>query len=144
MQIAERGFETCLPSYSVRRRCSDRVKTIELPLFPGYLFCRADRRSRLAILTVPGVWHFVGFGSEPAPVEDCELESIRMVTEQAHRYQPWPFSQTGQKVQVVNGPLRGLHGIMVEMRSERHILVSVTSLQRSVLVDMDKADVLPV
>ena len=141
--LGERGFEAFLPSYRTRRRWSDRIKTAQLPLFPGYLFCRTDLRSRLPIMTIPGFLDFVGFGTGPAPIQDCELDSIRMVTEQAPTYQPWPFSQLGQRVQVINGPLRGLHGIMVEMRNERHILVSVTLLQRSVLVDIDVADIRP-
>jgi len=141
--LAERGFESFLPSYSVRRRWSDRVKTIQLPLFRGYLFCRTDLRSRLPIMTIPGFLDFVSFGAGPAALEDCEVDSIRMVTQQANKYEPWPFSQRGQKVQVTNGPLRGLDGIMVEMRNERHVLVSVNMLQRSVLVDIDVADVRP-
>src|SRR2546425_576567 len=88
--MSERGFESFLPSYKVRRRWSDRIKTIEQPLFPGYLFCRTDQRSRLPIMMVPGFLHFVGFGAGPAPIEDSELDSIRMVTEQANKYQPWP------------------------------------------------------
>jgi transcription antitermination factor NusG len=142
--LGERGFEAFLPTYTVRRRWSDRIKTIEQPLFPGYLFCRTDLRSRFPIMTIPGFLDFVGFGSGPAPIEDCELDAIRTVTQQVHKYQPWPFSKLGQRVQVINGPLRGLHGIMVEMRNERHILVSVTLLQRSVLVDIDVADIRPV
>jgi transcription antitermination factor NusG len=142
--LCDRGFEAFLPSFKVRRRWSDRIKTIEKPLFPGYLFCRTDLRSRLPIMTVPGFVDFVGFGTGPTPIEDCELDSLRMVTEKGQQYQPWPFSQVGQAVQVINGPLRGVHGIMVEMRNERHILVSVTLLQRSVLVDIDVADIRPV
>ncbi len=141
--LSERGFEAFYPSYSTRRRWSDRIKTIEMPLFPGYLFCRTDLRSRLPIMTVPGFMDFVGFGCGPAPVEDDEVDSIRMVTERGQKYQPWPFSKAGQRVQVISGPLRGMHGVMVETRNERHILVSVTLLQRSVLVDIDLADVRP-
>jgi transcription antitermination factor NusG len=142
--LNERGFEAFLPSYKVRRRWSDRVKTLQLPLFPGYLFCRTDLRSRLPIMTVPGFLHFVGSGPGPTPINDSEIDSIRIVTEQSHKYHPWPYSSVGQPVKVVNGPLRGLHGIMVEMRNERHVLVSVTLLQRSVLVAIDVADIHPV
>ena len=142
--LTERGFETFFPSYTTRRRWSDRIKTIEVPLFPGYLFCRTDLQSRRPIVTVPGFVDFVGFGNGPAPVEDSEVDSIRMVTERGQKYQPWPFTKVGQRVQVTNGPLRGMHGVMVETRNERHILVSVELLQRSVLVDIDLADVRPV
>ena len=50
--LCERGFEAFLPSFKVRRRWSDRIKTTEQPLFPGYLFCRTDLRSRQPIMTI--------------------------------------------------------------------------------------------
>jgi transcription antitermination factor NusG len=95
-------------------------------------------------MTTPGFVDFVSFGAGPAAIEDCEVDSVRTVTEHAVKYEPWPFLQLGQKVQVTDGPLRGLQGIMVQRRNERNILVSVTLLQRSVLVDIDQADVRPV
>src|ERR1043166_7806641 len=64
-------------------------------------------------------------GVGPAPVEDSEVESVRLVTGQGKDYRPWPFAKPGQKVEVVNGPLRGLHGSMVEVKNHQHILVSV-------------------
>jgi transcription antitermination factor NusG len=143
-QLSETGFEAFLPSYSARRRWSDRIKTVEVPLFPGYIFCRTDLSSRLPIMQVPGFLDFVGFGNGPAPVEDAEVDSIRMITQRGQKYKPWPFANPGQKVEVINGPLRGLYGAMVDVRNERHILVSVTLLQRSVVVGIDVADVRPI
>jgi hypothetical protein len=34
------GFEWFLPLYERRHHWSDRIKRVELPLFPGYIFCR--------------------------------------------------------------------------------------------------------
>src|ERR1035441_6961975 len=42
-----KGYEEFLPLYRSRRRWSDRVKELEIPLFPGYLFCRFDVSDRL-------------------------------------------------------------------------------------------------
>src|ERR1700726_677092 len=49
-----KGYEPFLPLYKGRRRWSDRFKEMELPLFPGYLFCRFDVQNRLPVLTTPG------------------------------------------------------------------------------------------
>ena len=43
-QLAEKGYETFFPTYISRRKWSDRVKSLCLPLFPGYVFCRFDIR----------------------------------------------------------------------------------------------------
>ena len=72
-----KGFEEFLPLHASRRRWSDRIKAIEVPLFPGYLFCRLDAEKRLPLLTMPGVMYFVGIGKIPAPIEDVEIEAIQ-------------------------------------------------------------------
>jgi len=39
--LLNKGFETFLPLYTRRHQYARRVRRFELPLFPGYLFCRA-------------------------------------------------------------------------------------------------------
>ena len=46
-QLSVKGYETFMPSYVSKRKWSDRVKTLSLPLFPGYVFCRFDLHTRL-------------------------------------------------------------------------------------------------
>src|ERR1043165_693362 len=40
--LRNKGYNEFLPVYRARRRWSDRVAVVELPLFPGYVFCRFD------------------------------------------------------------------------------------------------------
>ena len=61
--LQEKGYEELLPLYSIRRRWSDRMKQLMLPLFPGYVFCRFDLNHRLPILVTPGVLQVVGEAS---------------------------------------------------------------------------------
>src|SRR5260370_6138929 len=75
--LQARGFESFLPLYKCRRRWSDRFKEIELPLFPGYVFCQFDPSNRLPILTVPGIVHVVGVGRTPISVEQTEIAAIQ-------------------------------------------------------------------
>ena len=76
-----KGYEPFVPIYRVSRRWSDRVKTIDMPLFSGYLFCRFDLRARLPILITPGVNFIVGAGKIPEPISDAEIEAIRAVVQ---------------------------------------------------------------
>ena len=48
--LERRGYEILLPSYRTARRWKDRVKQLELPLFPGYVFVRCDPFRRLPVL----------------------------------------------------------------------------------------------
>src|SRR5215471_16772080 len=78
--LNQKGFDLFLPTYTVKRRWSDRVKVVEQPLFPGYLFCRLDARQRwLPVLTTPGVMSIVGTGKEPIAIPESEIEAVRRI-----------------------------------------------------------------
>src|SRR5262245_7651292 len=94
--LTGKGFEECLPIYRRTINWSDRKKVIELPLFPGYVFCRFNPQNRLPILTVPGVNAIVGIGKTLMPVEEREINAIRAVLASNSHFEPWPFLQVGQ------------------------------------------------
>lgn len=142
--LRAKGYEHFLPLYKCRRTWSDRIKEVQLPLFPGYLFCRFDPHARLPILKTPGVVQVVGNGRTPTPVEDSEVAALQTLVASGLPNQPWPFLQTGDRVQIQAGPLRGLEGLLVAFKGNCHLVLSVTLLQRSVAVEIDSAFVVPV
>jgi transcription antitermination factor NusG len=138
------GFEASLALYRIRRRWSDRIKELNLPIFPGYVFCRFSYRSRVAILRIPGVRSIVSAGRNPAPVPAREIAAIEAMVQSGLPVQPWPFLKLGQKVRVTSGPLRGVEGILVEFRKTWQVVVSVELLQRSVATEIDRDSVSPI
>jgi transcription antitermination factor NusG len=139
-----KGYEVFLPVYTTRRRWSDRVKEVEAPLFPGYLFCRFDVTNRLPILTTPGMIQIVGFGKTPTPVSEGEIDAIQKAIGNDLAREPWPFSQIGQRARVEHGPLRGIEGVLHNVKGRHRLVLSVTLLQRSIAVEIDSAWVTPI
>jgi transcription antitermination factor NusG len=133
-----KGFEEFLPIYHGRRRWSDRFKSVELPLFPGYVFCRINPEFRLPLLTIPGVLSFVGVGRVPAPIADAEIAAIQQAVGAGLLAEPYPYLEVGQRVRLAEGPLAGLEGFLVEVRKQQRIAVSVSLLKRSVAVEIDR------
>lgn len=133
-----KGYEEFLPLYRRVNRWSDRVKEIELPLFPGYVFCRFNPHDRLPILTVPGVNAVVGIGKNLMPVDEAELEAVRAVLKSEAYCEPWPYLEVGQRVQVEYGPLAGTQGIVTMVKNTYRLVISVNMLQRSVAVEIDR------
>jgi transcription antitermination factor NusG len=132
-----KGVEDFLPLYRSRRKWSDRQKSLDLPLFPGYVFCRLDPRFRLPVLTIPGVLHFVGIGKNPVPVEDSEIAAIQTAVRSGLGAEPCDFLELGERVRIDAGPLAGIEGIF-EGASKRHrLIVSVTLLKRSVAIAIE-------
>ena len=142
--LTAKGYDLLLPTYKTKRRWSDRIKTLELPLFPGYLFCQFDVTTRLPILQTPGVCSIVGIGKCPEPINEAEIDAIRTVVGSGVAYQPHPYLSVGQQVQVEHGALTGLVGIVTQVKSDFRLIISVHLLMRSVSVEIDRAWVEPI
>lgn len=137
--LTGKGYDLFLPTYKCRKRWSDRIKEIETPLFPGYLFCRLDANDRLPILKTPWVLQIVGFNGSPIPVDEDEIAAVRTLVSCGVPAQPWPFLEIGDRVRIESGPLRGLVGVLIQFKGNHRFVVSITLLQRSVAVEIDSA-----
>ena len=142
--LQSKEIETFLPLYTARRRWSDRVKQVQLPLFDGYVFCRLNPLFRLPVLTVPSVIQFVGLGKTPVPIPETEISALQAVIKSGLPAMPWPFLRIGQKVVVEHGPLRDLEGILLRMKGSERLVLSVALLHRSVAVELDRDSVTPI
>jgi transcriptional antiterminator NusG len=142
--LRERGYEDFAPSYKIEKRWSDRTKQIDQFLFPGYIFCRFDPNDRLPILTAPGVVDLVGFGKMPEHIPDAEIERVRRMVESGLLVTPYPYLQVGQAVLIERGPLSGVEGILVDVKGNARLVVSVNLLQRSVSAEIDRHSIRPI
>ena len=136
-QIEGQGFECLLPTYKSVRKWSDRVKEVEQPLFPGYLFCRFDFQNRRPVVTTPGVLQIVGYGRTAISVSDEEIQLLQLAVSSGMPKQPWPYLEVGQRVRVNYGTLSGLEGILVNVKGHHRVILSVTLLQRSVAMEVE-------
>jgi len=142
--LRQRGYEEYAPCYKVEKRWSDRTKSVERFLFPGYVFCRFDPNDRLHILTAPGVVDVVGFGKSPQQIPDAEIERVRRIAESGLPVTPYPYVEVGQAVLIERGPLSGVEGILVEVKGKARLVVSVNLLQRSVSAEVDRQSIRPI
>lgn len=138
-----RGLEEFLPMRRVRRLWSDRVQALDVPLFPGYVFCRFSYRERLLALNTPGVRSIIGFGNGDVPLEDAEIQAMRSLIASGMPITPWPYLQVGEKVRIERGALEGVRGTLVREKSSWRIVVNVELLQRSMSVEVDREIVAP-
>jgi transcription antitermination factor NusG len=142
-QLEAKRSEVFLPLYQTRSRWADRWKTVELPLFPGYVFCRFAPAERSLIRATSGLIDIVRVAGEPAPVETGEIEAIRAVVNSSLSIEPYPDLVAGQSVVMAQGPLCGLVGVLTEIRKSLRLVVSIELLRRSVLVEVDRDWAIP-
>jgi transcription antitermination factor NusG len=115
----------------------EKVPRIEAPLFPGYLFVRIDLRYRMPLLTTPGVHGIVGYGKQLIAIPDEEIEALKQVEASEFPTESWPFLRAGDTVRIIDGPLAGLEGILIGVKTATRIVVGVTLIQRALAVHLD-------
>lgn len=139
--LENKGYQTLVPLYKQRRRYTTRTKDATLPLFPGYVFCRFDGETRLPVLTTPGVIQILGVGRVPTPVDETEMTSLQTALQLRLSAEPVPFLHTGQKVRITEGALAGVEGIVLSFKQCLRLVLSITLLRRSVLLEIDRNSV---
>ena len=143
-QLAERGIESLLPLYRSVRRWKDRRKELELVLFPGYVFVRLAWPERLRVLQLSSVLRFVTFNGLPATLPLDDVEALRNGLERGLYAESHPYLKVGKRVLVRYGPLAGARGILVRKKDNLRIVISMEAIMRSVAVEIDQADVVPI
>lgn len=142
-QLTRKSVETLLPLYETVRRWKNGRHYVQFPLFPSYAFVRIALMDRLEVLKVPGVVRMVGFEGKPIALPDEEIEGLRRGLGEGIDVRPHPYLKIGRRVCVISGPLRGMRGILIRRKSRFRVVVSLDLIMRSMVADVDLADIQP-
>jgi len=138
--LDHRSVDHFLPLYRSIRHWQHRAKlTLELPLFPNYIFVHIERRDRMRVLEVPGVLSIVGSGNKPAPLPKVEIESLRADL-QFRKIEPHPYLVIGEHVRIKTGAMAGMTGVLVRKKSNLRVVISLNQIMQSVAVEVDGED----
>ena len=142
-RFSQQLIENFLPLYSQVHKWTNRRKvSVQLPLFPNYVFVRITRSQRTQVLQVPGVLSIVGHGYEPAPLADFEVNALRSGL-YLRKFEPHPYLAVGERVRIKAGPLEGMDGILLRMKNNLRVVITIASIKQSVAVEVDAGDVEP-
>jgi transcription termination/antitermination protein NusG len=138
--LQNKGFHQFVPRYKSKRKWSDRTVELELPLFPGYIFCRFNPQVQMPILATAGVIRIVGNRKMPLPIEIEEIEAVLQVIQSRYKVEPHPFVAIGTRVLIQSGPLAGLEGI-VNGYKNRCLILSIGLIKRSIAIQLDGSEI---
>lgn len=141
--LEHQGLNHFLPVYRSVRRWKDRRKELDMALFPGYVFVNLNLRDRLRVLRAPGAVQFVTFQGQPAAIPDSEIRALESGLSAGLRLQPHPYLYQGARVRLKRGPLVGAEGIMIRRKDRFRLVLSIDLIMRSVVFEVDEADVEP-
>lgn len=132
-KLEEQGYLVFLPMLATWQKTKQGWRKQEQVMFPRYSFvrCAHPEQSIAPIRSTPGVTGLVTFGNIPATIDETLVEAIRQLAKQCdspEQESVAPF-KVGENVEVTDGPLKGLSGIVSAVAQER-VVVMLTLLGR--------------
>lgn len=143
MRVVEKGIESWLPVFREVHQWKDRKKLVEVPVFPGYLFARFvdSSKLRLAVRQTEGVVSILGQGDEIESVPDAEIDALQRMLRGSSHCLAHPLLREGSWVRVKRGALKNLEGLLVRVKNQTRLVLSITLLSQSVSTEVDASDV---
>lgn len=140
-QLSKRGMNHYLPLIPVKRQWSDRIKTVQMPVFASYVFVKIDIHSeRIRVLEIPGAHHFVSHLGSPhsIPNEDIDfvMELIRDFPDKI-RIEKEKSMQPGKKVLITSGAFKGKMAQVIRKGNKASIKVSLSGIDTSIFMDVN-------
>ncbi len=114
MQVRERlECDVFAPRVRYRKRTRLGMRTFDEALFPGYVFVRCDiLRDLRHLQAIQGVSGLVRFGDRFPFVGDEVIDDLRRDLVEDDLHQSDPVIEIGQRVVVVDGPLKSLEAVV--------------------------------
>ena len=137
--ISGKSIEVFLPKLQVMSKRKDRRKKILIPLLPGYVFVRFDMDPEIYwdILKTVGVVRMIGFEGKPVPAKEEEISSLMILNGTDRTVQNRAYMNEGDKVMIMEGPLKGLVGFYLHHKEDTDkVVVSVELLHRSLAIEV--------
>jgi len=144
-QLSDRLVHSYLPLYKAQRRWKKRpALTIDIPLFPNYVFVRIPRSQRNAVLGTPGVYSIVGSRSNPWELPGWEIEALRAGLPK-RKAQPHPYLAIGDRARIKSGVMAGLEGVIVRQKNNLHLVLSLDQIMQSIAIEVapEELDAIP-
>jgi transcription antitermination factor NusG len=137
-------MEYFLPLYSAQRRWKDGSRvTLDLPVFPSYVFVRTTRCQRLQVLEIPSVLWIVGSKREPTSVPDLCIESLKE-TVRLRKIEPHPHLVVGERVRIMSGAMAGMEGTLVRKTNALRVVLTLDMTHQSFAMEVQADNLEPV
>ena len=126
-----------MPLLKERRKWSDRKKWVEFPLFSSYLFAKIEIKNSIFVLQTNGVSSLVKFGEVIAIVQDEVVNAIKLAIDGGYQLTPAEYFIAGNAVEVIEGPMRGVKGIVAQLKGKDRLVIKIDAIQQALSIDID-------
>ena len=139
--MVQKGVESYCPLNKVRRKWSDRIKTVEEPLFKSYVFVKIEDEDRTAVRMTEGVVNFVYWNGKPAVIKEKEIQTIKRFLDEFENVEAVKINPE-ERVRITAGPMMDQEGKVIEIKNKT-VKVCIDSLGYMLVAYIDKSKLEP-
>lgn len=139
-RLKERGLESYLPLQQVTRYYTRKIRRSELPLIASYIFVKITKKGYVPVLEDPDVLYFVRFKSDLIAIPEREINILKAITGEGVEVEVFPTQgepQPGDMVEIIQGRLYGVRGVLVEHQNNKHVVVELDRLGFSLRMQIE-------
>jgi transcriptional antiterminator RfaH len=141
--IEAMGVKSYLPLQKRKKQWSDRTKTVEEPLFPGYLFAQFAEGQRYLLLNAPGVVRIVSFGGQYASVSDAQIDALQKLAYlDSEVVVVHEELACGQEVFITSGPFQNMSGRLIRHNGKGKLLIEFSAIGQGLLVELGNTKII--
>ncbi|HMH34323.1 MAG TPA: UpxY family transcription antiterminator [Puia sp.] len=139
--LEEKNIESYCPLNKVTKKWSDRMKTVEEPLFKSYVFVRTTVAEQTQVRMTQGVVNFVYWLGKPAVVRNHEIEVIRKFLNEYENVTASPIDlQPKSKVKIRQGIFMDKDATVIKVQGNK-VQVIIESIGYSMVAFVKKSNV---
>ena len=135
-ELENKNIEAYCPIFKERRQWSDRKRWVEFPLFRSYVFAKIELKNSIYILQTTGVHHIIKFQGNISIIPDEIIQNIKSMIDGDFTVEQVEYFVKGDEVIVVDGPLKGMDGIVVKIKNENKLVLKVAAIQQAIAVQI--------
>jgi transcriptional antiterminator RfaH len=144
--LRRQQFDAYCPFLRMRRSHARRVDTVLRPLFPNYLFVRAEPKKAQwrPILSTHGVRNVVRTGDQLSFIDDGFIANLKGRELDGAIVRPATPYEVGQRVQIAAGPFDQAIATIIDMVEKDRLVVLLQMMNRDIKVTIKGEWVTPV
>ena len=135
-ELSKKNIESYCPMFKERRQWSDRKKWVYFPLFRSYVFANIEIKENIYVLQTIGVNKIVKFQEKISIIPDQVIDNIKNIIEGGYNIEQADYFIKGDEVRVVSGPLKGLDGVVIDLRGANKIIIKIEAIQQAFSVEI--------
>ena len=135
-ELSKKDIESFCPMFKERRQWSDRKKWVHFPLFRSYVFARIHLKENIFVLQTIGVNKIVKFQNKISIIPDQVINDIKNVVDGRYKIQQVDYFIKGDEVSVVSGPLKGVNGIIQDLKGDSRLIMKVEAIRQAFSIEI--------